>query len=64
MSPSHDFAPKLEPFDGTNYSLWSFNMEMYLISKGLWEAVDGATPVTAEKEQQAHAVIVLNLNDS
>ena len=39
-------------------------MKMYSMSKGLWEAVDGATPVAAEKEQQAHAQIVLNLSDS
>ena len=64
MSPRHDFASKLERFDGTNYALWAFKMKMFLMSKGLWEAVDGAIPVTAEKKQQAHAAIVLNLSDS
>ena len=47
MSPSVDFAPKMEPFDGTNYTLWKFKMKMFLMSKGLWEAVDGSAPVTA-----------------
>ena len=47
MSPSVDFAPKMEPFDGTNYTLWKFKMKMFLMSKGLWEDVDGSAPVTA-----------------
>lgn len=38
-------------------------MKMYLMSKELWEAADNGT-ATAEKEQQAHAAIVLNLSDS
>ena len=63
MSPSNDSAPKLEPFNGTNYTLWAFKMKMYLMSKGLWEAVDGGS-TTAAKEKQAHAAIVLNLSDT
>uniref|UniRef100_H3GEE3 CCHC-type domain-containing protein n=1 Tax=Phytophthora ramorum TaxID=164328 RepID=H3GEE3_PHYRM len=63
MSPSTDTKFKVEPFDGSNYSLWSYKMKMYLMSKGLWEAVSGEAGSTA-KEQQAHAAIVLNLNDS
>ena len=63
MSPSNDSAPKLEPLNGTNYTLWAFKMKMYLMSKGLWEAVDGGS-TTAAKEQQAHAAIVLNLSDA
>uniref|UniRef100_H3H3G5 CCHC-type domain-containing protein n=1 Tax=Phytophthora ramorum TaxID=164328 RepID=H3H3G5_PHYRM len=61
--PSTDTKFKVEPFDGSNYSLWSYKMKMYLMSKGLWEAVCGEAGSTA-KEQQAHAAIVLNLNDS
>ena len=62
MSPSNDFAPK---FDGTNFTLWAFKMKIYLMSKGLWEAVDGGgSTVAASIEQKAHAAIVLNLNDS
>ena len=64
MSSSHGFAPNLESFDGTNYSLWAYKMRMYLMFKGLWEAVDNATSVTAEKKRQAHAAIILNLSDS
>ena len=64
MSPSSDFGFKVEPFDGSNYGLWSFKMKMLLVSKGLWSAVSGEEPVTAMKEQQAHAAIVLSLADS
>ncbi|KAG6623354.1 Retrovirus-related Pol polyprotein from transposon TNT 1-94 [Phytophthora cinnamomi] len=64
MSPSTDTKFKVEPFDGSNYSLWSYNMKMYLMSKGLWDAVSGEAEVASAKEQQAHAAIVLNLNDS
>ena len=39
MSPSSDFSFKVEPFDGSNYGLWSFKMKMLLMSKGLWSAV-------------------------
>uniref|UniRef100_H3H9M2 Uncharacterized protein n=1 Tax=Phytophthora ramorum TaxID=164328 RepID=H3H9M2_PHYRM len=55
---------KTEPFDGSNYTLWSYKMKMYLMSKGLWEAVEGKAEASSSKEQQAHAAIVLNLNDS
>ena len=64
MSPSHDSTPKLEPFNGTNYRVWAFKMKMYLMSKGLWEAVGSGLPVSATMEQQAHAAIVLNLSDT
>ncbi|CEG37846.1 copia protein (gagintpol protein) [Plasmopara halstedii] len=37
---------------------------MYLMSKGLWDAVLGGAGVTAMKEQQGHTAIVLNLKDS
>ena len=63
MSPNSDLGFKIEPFDGSNYGLWSFKMKMLLVSKGLWSAVCGEA-VTAAKEQQAHAAIVLNLADS
>uniref|UniRef100_A0AAV1UTV6 Uncharacterized protein n=1 Tax=Peronospora matthiolae TaxID=2874970 RepID=A0AAV1UTV6_9STRA len=39
-------------------------MMMYLIFKGLWEAVNATSGVSEAKEQQAHAVIVLNLSDT
>ena len=63
MSPNSDLGFKIEPFDGSNYGLWSFKMKMLLVCKGLWSAVCGEA-VTAAKEQQAHAAIVLNLADS
>ena len=64
MSPSNDFGFKVEPFDGFNYTLWSFKMKMLLVFKGLWNAVSGEEAVTIAKEQQAHAAIVLSLADS
>ena len=41
MSPSNDFSFKIEPFDGSNYAVWSYKMKMFLMSKGLWGAVSG-----------------------
>uniref|UniRef100_A0AAV1VI23 CCHC-type domain-containing protein n=1 Tax=Peronospora matthiolae TaxID=2874970 RepID=A0AAV1VI23_9STRA len=54
----------MELLNGTNYTLWAFKMKLFLMSKGLWEAVNGAAAVTAAQGQQAHAAIVLNLSDS
>ena len=64
MSPSNDSGFKVEPFDVSNYTLWSFKMKMLLVTKGLWNAVSGEEAVTIAKEQQAHAAIILNLADS
>ena len=64
MSPSNDSTPKVAQFDGTTYPLWAFKMKMYLVSKGLWEAVDAPSGVSEAKEQQAHAAIVLNSSDT
>uniref|UniRef100_A0AAV1V0R9 CCHC-type domain-containing protein n=1 Tax=Peronospora matthiolae TaxID=2874970 RepID=A0AAV1V0R9_9STRA len=64
MSPSNDSGFKVEPFDGSNYGLWSYKMKMYLMSKGLWGAIAGDETTSEAKEQQAHAAIVLNLSDS
>ncbi|POM69832.1 RxLR effector candidate protein [Phytophthora palmivora] len=64
ISNNDDSKFKVEAFDGSNYALWSFKMKMYLTSKGLWGAVSGEGNLTAIKEQQANAAIVLNLKDS
>ena len=65
MSPNiNDSGVKVEPFDGSNYVLWSYKMRMYLKSKGLWGVVSGEGMPDAVKEQQAHAAIALNLSDS
>ena len=64
MSPSSDSGFKVEPFDGSNYGLWSYKMKMYLMSKGLWGAIAGDETTSKVKEQQVHAAIVLNLSDS
>uniref|UniRef100_A0AAV1THX7 DUF4219 domain-containing protein n=1 Tax=Peronospora matthiolae TaxID=2874970 RepID=A0AAV1THX7_9STRA len=62
MSPSVEIAFKMKFFNGTNYTLWAFKMKVFLMSKGLWDAVNGGAAVTAAQEQQAHAAIVLNLS--
>ena len=64
MSSSNDSGFKVEPFDGSNYGLWSYKMKMYLMSKGLWGVLAGDETTSVAKEQQAHAAIVLNLSDS
>uniref|UniRef100_A0AAV1UTQ2 Polyprotein n=1 Tax=Peronospora matthiolae TaxID=2874970 RepID=A0AAV1UTQ2_9STRA len=64
MSPKNDSGFKIEPFDGSNYGLWSYKMKMYLMSKGLWSVIAGDETTSVAKEQQAHAAIVLNLSDS
>ena len=64
MSPNNDSSFKVECFDGSDYVLWSFKMKMYLLSKGLWEAVASEHVVSQAKEQQAHAAIVLSRSDA
>ena len=54
----------MDPFNGSNFTFWALKMKMYLMSKGLWAAVNGGSLVTALQEQQAHAAIVLNLSDT
>ena len=39
MSPSNDSGFKVEPFNGSNNTLWSFKMKMLLVTKKLWNAV-------------------------
>ena len=31
----------IEKFNGENFSLWKFKMEMILVEKDLWEIVEG-----------------------
>ena len=62
MRPNTDSTPKVEPFYGTKYTLWAFKIKMYIMSKGLWEAVNRRFSFKTEKEQQSHGTIVLNLS--
>ena len=68
MSPNDRIsAPSIKKFDGENYPLWAFKMEMYLKGKGLWGVVAEDVPINEEnkdKFQKAHSVIVLHLEDS
>ena len=60
-------APSIKKFNGDNYALWAFKMEMYLKGKGLWGTVVDNEPITEdnkEKFQKAHSIIVLHLEDS
>ncbi len=62
MSPST--MDKVGKFDGSNYQLWAYKMRMFLTAKGLWGYVDGSAPKDTEKAGQAHANVVLRLEDS
>ena len=65
----------VDKFNGENFSLWKFKMEMVLASKELWDIVDGseeAPPSTADEKDQkafdkrvktAFAIIATNLVD-
>ena len=68
MSPTNSIsAPSIRKFNGDNYPLWAFKMQMYLKGKGLWGVVAEDVPITEEnkeKIQKAHTIIVLHLEDS
>ncbi len=65
----------VDKFNGENFSLWKFKMEMVLASKDLWDIVDGseeAPPSTADAKdikaferrvKTAFGMIVTNLVD-
>lgn len=40
----------VEKFDGVNFHLWKFKMEMLLASKDLWEIVEGSEEVPCEDD--------------
>ena len=57
-------------FDGENFHLWKFKMQMMLKNKGLWDTVEGGNGGKAvgesewkRKEERALALIVLSLSD-
>ena len=62
MSPT---SAKLQAdkFDGTNYRLWSYKMEMYLRAKGLWEHVEESVEADPILNGKAQAEIVMALSD-
>ena len=68
MSPNDRIsAPSIAKFNGENYALWAFKMEMYLKGKELWSMVVGDIAINEsnkKKFQKAHSVIVLHLEDS
>ena len=68
MSPTKKISsPSVAKFNGDNYALWAFKMEMYLKGKQLWSMVAEDVAIDDNKKnqfQKAHSVIVLHLEDS
>ena len=69
-------GPKVvDKFDGVNFHLWKFKMEMVMVQKELWEIVDGSEEpphstsdprvmqAYKRKEKKAFAILALNLSD-
>lgn len=50
----------IEPLDDKNYATWKLRMHWSLVTKGLWEAVEG-TESAKEKDARARAQIGLNV---
>ena len=70
-------GPKVvDNFDGVNFYLWKFKMEMVKAEKELWEIVDGSEEpphstsdlrvmqAYKRREKKAFAILALNLSDS
>ncbi len=70
-------GPKVvDKFDGVNFHLWKFKMEMVMAEKELWEIVDGSEEppqstmdprvmqAYMRREKKAFAILALNLSDS
>ena len=68
MSPTDRISsPSIKKFNGENYALWAFKMEMYLKGKGLWWMVVDNGPISEDNKgnfQKAYSIIVLHLEDS
>ena len=41
MATTTNDYTRIDKFDGTNYHLWKFKMQMVLEEKDLWDVVDG-----------------------
>ena len=51
-SSTNDNLPMIEKFNGDNFGLWKFKMEMVLAAKDLWDIVDkseSSAPFDAEE---------------
>ena len=46
----HEIA--LIRFDGTNYTSWAFQFQIYLEGKELWTHIDGSEPQPAEDDKK------------
>ena len=70
-------GPKVvDKFDGVNFHLWKFKMEMVIAEKELWEIVEGSEKAPScdadarvklaytRREKKAFAILALNLSDS
>jgi len=54
---------EIAPLDIDNYDVWAMRMQLVLVNKGQWKAVDPGTDVTPELSLQAKATIGLNVKD-
>jgi hypothetical protein len=69
-------GPKVvDKFDGVNFHLWKFKMEMVIVEKKLWEIVEGSEEppllsseprviIAYTRREKAFAIFALNLSDS
>ena len=69
-------AKVVDKFDGVNFHLWKFKIEMVLAEKELWEIVEGSEEprffsrdpkvkiAYNRLEKKAFAVLAFNLSDS
>ncbi len=55
---------KVGKFDGSNYHMWSYKMQMLLTAKRLLGQVDGSDTIDTDKMSHAQALIVLRLEDN
>ena len=74
-SSNNDNLPMLDKFNGDNFGLWKFKMEMVLAAKDLWDIVDKSkspppndAQESTKKEytrrcKKALAIIAMNLVD-
>ena len=57
-----DTKPTIEPLDVDNYATWSVRMKAYLMVKGLWDPITGAS-TDATADGKALAQITLHVKD-
>src|SRR5262245_26946566 len=73
MSINTEMVHVIEKFDGKNFHLWKFKIQIVLEDKDLWSIVDGSEPrpedqketkVWDKRAKKAFMTICLNLKNS